>query len=370
MPLKIYLRGRTYWARGTVTYQGRTISEYVRQSTGSTTISGARQWVEDAEERALTAFLTGVDPATMAHDAPLTFADAVLQYDADPKTAKWLIPIVQEIGADILTKITPRQILELAPRLYPMGSTDTWIRQVVTPVRAVMNAAHERHGGTLAPAIRIRHYSTEERLAQDARRGKNSRVERPYGNFEWILKFRSAADDRIGALALLMFTTGARIGQALAMCPDDIDKKAGKVRIPGAKGGADRTVALHPVVMAALTKLTPRVPRGWDASKPDNLRLFGYASHHGLRKKWDKACRDAGIERLTPHSAGRHAFGQEFRVRRGVDTRAVEKVGGWSKSGGMVDKTYTHAENHDAKIARAFGTTIVQAERATGIKFK
>ena len=51
--------------------------------------------------------------------------------------------------------------------------------------------------------------------------------------------------------------------------------------------------------------------------------VFGYASRCGPLKAWQAACKKASIPYLPPHSAGRHGFGQEMKVRQGVDGKAV-----------------------------------------------
>lgn len=120
-------------------------------------------------------------------------------------------------------------------------------------------------------------------------------------------------------------------------------------------------------IIAKLTPLEEERLTGWDR-KPANLRVFGYASKDGPLKNWRKACKDASIPYLPPHSAGRHGFGQEMKVRQKLDTKAVEAGGGWSASGHMVDRTYTHAEDASGKIIRALRTGRVQAEKRASLK--
>jgi integrase len=71
--------------------------------------------------------------------------------------------------------------------------------------------------GHCAP-IRIKGYP-KERVAQDLKRGRKSRVKKTPGSWEWLLKFRQHAPRRHAALAMFMFMTGARISQAVAMHP-------------------------------------------------------------------------------------------------------------------------------------------------------
>jgi integrase len=222
--------------------------------------------------------------------------------------------------------------------------------------------------GALCPAITIKGYSEDERIAQDKKRKKPSRIERRPGDWEWLLKFREHAAPRPAALALLMYVTGARVGQAVQMHPEKhLRLQQGKVIIPGAKGHADREITIPVELVVELANLKPKTPRGWDRTKKRNLRVFGYASSCGPLKAWQSACDAAKIDYRPPHSAGRHGFGQEFNVRQPVDEKSAGKYGGWRDTA-LMRRTYTHAEDADGKILTAFRTGLVQAETATGLK--
>lgn len=360
MPLEAYLRGRTWWARGTVDINGRPVSEYIRESTKSPTERGAKDWIAEREALEIRRHHVGVEVEAM------TFERAVDLYDPDPDTAKHLIPIFAEFGPMACKNITAGLVRDLAKRLYPNNSTDSWRRWVITPTRAVINNAHARYPNE-CPRLHIASFTAEERIEQDKKRGKKSRVRKTPGSWEWLLRFRTKANPRNAALAMFMFTTGARVGQAVSMRPDHLRLDEGIAIIPGAKGHDDREVVLTEEMIADLRALKPKVPRGWDIM-PGNLRVFGYADRFSPLKNWRTACKEAGIPYLPPHSAGRHGFGQEMRVRQGVDAKAVEDVGGWSPAGGMVERTYTHAENTSGKILDALRTGRVQAENNTGLK--
>ncbi|MBD2842674.1 site-specific integrase [Erythrobacter rubeus] len=357
MPLQPYLRGATWWAKGRIEYLGRPISEYYRQSTGAASRQGALEWIAAKEERAIRRHLVG-------DEAALTFAEAVLLYPADATTAAYLIPIVERWGDTPLAQITPLMVRQLAPELYPETGTATWTRQVVTPVRAVINHAHDL--GKAAP-IRIRGFSKEERAGQDSLRGSTGRRRYPPGSWEWLLCFRSVANERLGALALTMFVTGARISQACAMHPGKhLRLQEGKLCVPGAKGHGDRWLDIPPEMVADLANLPPLYPRGFER-KPANLRVFGWSSRSGPRKAWANACRKAKIEFLPFHSAGRHGFGQEMNVRQPIDEKAAGAFGGWSDTA-LMRRTYTHGEDVAAKVHESFYRGLRAAEQETGLK--
>lgn len=362
MPLEPYKRGKVWWAKGRIELNGRPITGYLRESTGASTKAGAQDWIREREDREVKKHYVGEEHV-------FTFADAVMLSTPDDKTAKYLVPILTELGHIPVREITPQQVKDLGKKLYPNNSTESWRRWVIVPTRAVINRANALKPA-VCPPIRIPAYKQDEQIEQDRARGKESRPEKTPGTWDWVLRFREKASKRHGALALFMFSTGARIGQAVAMTPTHLEQlDEGKVRIPGAKGHKDRIIAITPELAEELKALRPKVPRGWPDTKR-NLRVFGWASKDGPRKGWATACTKAKIPHLPPHSAGRHGFGQEMHVRRKVDKKAVEKVGGWSPEGDMVGRTYTHAEESDAKIVKALRTGRVQAEKRTGLKLR
>lgn len=255
--------------------------------------------------------------------------------------------IIAEWGDMRLRDITPRMVKQLAKKLYPMAAVDTWHRQVVVPVRAIINAAHE---DGLCPPIRIKAYTKNERVAQDRARGKDSGLKKRPGSWDWVLRFKEHAEPRLGAMALFMFTTGARITQTMEMKrKGDLDLFRKRVRLPAAKGHPAQWIDILPEVAAAIGAL-PK-PTG----KLDQERVFYWAAQRSgnFYRKWRAACEAAEIEYLPPHAAGRHGFGTEMVVRRKIDPATVARDGRWSSPKVLLD-TYAHAEDGSLSVQQAF----------------
>ncbi|MDG2513498.1 integrase [Sphingobium yanoikuyae] len=356
MPLEPYRRGAVWWAKGRVEYLGKPITDYYRCSTGASEAAGAWAWCRDEEERRINEHVLGANRT-------LTFAEAVMVYPANAATAKYLIPIVTEWGSKLLSSIAPRDVRALARKLYPDASTDTWTRQVITPVRAIINNFRDSEKGE---AFRVKGFSKKERLDQDKRRGKRSRVRKEPGSWEWLLRFRQHAPQQHAALALTMFVTGARISQVVAMHPKDhcrLDE--GMICIPAAKGHDDRWLSIPAELVDELRAL-PLMYIRRTKRIPANLRLFGFAGRSGPIKGWKKACEEAGIPYIPFHAAGRHGFGQEMNVRQAIDEKAAGEFGGWSDTA-LMKRTYTHAEGVADKVHDAFYRGLKDAEKLTGI---
>ncbi|WP_420411655.1 tyrosine-type recombinase/integrase [Roseibium sp.] len=333
MPLEIYQRGRKWWIRG------RTdgIDGYINRSLGTLDEAVAKTKRIEIERKAQQRAILGSEAPTEADE--LTFSGAAVLYDAKPADAKFLVKVIPEIGNMKIKDIKPKLVRDLGKKLYPKAACDTWRRQVVTPVCAVINNAHHEKG---TPLIRVKAYTAKERQEQDRERGKQSRVEKTPGSWEWLNAFRAEANRYQSALALFMFTTGARITQSVLIEPKHLDLQNGRLWLPEAKGHPAQWVDLTTEVVVELANLPPR-----------NKRVFGYQHRWGVYKAWKTACKNANIEYIPPHSAGRHGFGTELIVRQGVDPATVAKHGRWHSPRVPLD-TYTHSDKDAASVHDAF----------------
>jgi integrase len=351
MPIKLVKRGKIWHARGRIEYNGRPITNYIRESTGTSSETGARQWISEREDREIRRHLYGEKQV-------VTFSDAVLRYNPKPRDARYLIMIVREIGHLPIVDIKPKMLKALGPKLLPDACTDTWWRAFVATARAVINSAHENGLGT--PPIRIQAYTTRERLEQDEKRGKRSRIPRRPFTREWVERFCAYADLYNAALVRFMFETAARISQAIAVEPDHVDLKACKVWLCAQKGHEAQWVSISKEMAQELAQLPPKRPVNKRTGKRLQARVFGYASRGGPRKAWAKICAEAGIPLLTPHCA-RHGFYTELRVNQRLDPITVAEAGRW-KSPTTPDKVYAHARKNHADIRARFRTPPEQGE--------
>lgn len=340
--LSKYLRGSVWWVKG----HRPDNDEYIRESLGTSDPELAEAKIEEINRAARKRRLLGPD-APKPEDE-LTFAACVLLKDVSAKEAAALKPIVRKIGSVRVKEMTPQFIRDLGKKLLPYASADTWWRQVVTPIRSIINNAHDL--GKCAP-IRVKAYSKNEVMQQDRFRGKDSRVPKTPGSWPWLLAFMETADPRDAALAYFMFRHGYRVSQSTAMTRSrDMDLSAGRVRIHAAKGHPAHWVELDPEEVAMIANLTP--PRGGRGTEALDRVFYITSKSGGLYRRWRSACKRAGIEYLPPHSSGRHGFGTEMIVRQRVDPATASK-GRWSNPGVML-KTYAHPEDSEATIRAAF----------------
>lgn len=350
MPLEPYKRGKVWWVKGRIEYNGLPISDYYRCSTGASDEAGARDWIAHEIQLQIRRHLVG-------EEASLTFADAVLLYRAKPAEAKFLMKLVPHLGDTLLADIAPETVRELCPVIYPYASTDTWRRQVLTPVSAVINNAHDK--GKCSP-IRIKGFSSQERINQDKFRGKLSREPRKPGSWEWIRAVQPHSNDYVAAGLEFMFETGCRIGQMVAIRPRDLDLSNLRVRLIAQKGHPEQWVSISVEMVALLANLKPRRPHDRKRGRRLQARVFGYGDRSGFTASLRKACREAQVAYLTPHEAGRHGFYTELRVRQGVDSLTAAKAGRWSNAA-LPDARYGHVEGSDGDMRAKIRTSSVQS---------
>ena len=319
--LKLKKRGGIWYVHGTIA--GRRI----RQSTRT----GDRRRAEEIAAQLEARLWKG---AVYGEEAVRTFEEAALSYLEAGGEGRFLPLLLRHFRGRQVAAIKPGEVVQAAIRLYPDASAATRNRQVITPMRAVINHAAEL--GWCAP-IRIRRFAE--------RRPQRTAVDR-----EWIDGFIAAAvspspgrkgNPHLAALALFMYTTGARISEALALTWGDIDLRARTASIRMSKTGGERRLAPLTAEMAAMLEDLPRA-----------RTVFRYTARDRLMKAWRNTCRRAGIEYVPPHQAGRHSFATAL-IAAGIDPKTAMQAGGW-KSASLFLERYVHPDTAARRIAQVF----------------
>jgi integrase len=326
MPLQIYKRGEIWHYRGTVA--GRRL----RGSTGTASKETAMRIAAAAEQRAWDRRL---DP-----QGSLTFAQAAMLYRKAGKSDRFLRPVEDYWKDTPVAQITAGAIRTSAIELYPTAGPATRNRQAIVPAQAIINHAADHD---LCPILRVKRFPVTRKVKEPA-------------SWEWVQAFMKAAiKPNLSALACLMFLTGARVSQALAIEWSEVDFKNGKVLIRATmKGDDDRLAHMPPELVAALANI-PGDRKG---------RVFEFKSRGNCKTQWFGAIRRAGIKRLSYHSC-RHGFATHL-LNKGVSPVTVAKRGGW-KSPQQVFQTYGHDVADDDVTDVLTGTPATQAEKKRNV---
>lgn len=168
----------------------------------------------------------------------------------------------------------------------------------------------------------------------------DTKIKKPV-TLEWINAFRTNADRMdIGALAIFLFATGARITEALSVRWEDIDFGKRTVLIRQSKLGNERVAHLPVEAFLALANL------------PRDREPFAIA-YTTAREAWARTVGAAGLEPLTFHSC-RHGFATALHDK-GVGVKKIAKLGGW-KSAQHLFNTYLHADEDATTTDLLFDT--------------
>jgi integrase len=314
MPLKVYRRpGSPVWQ-----YRGTLAGHRLRGSTGASDKETATRIASEIENKFWRRGLDGKEKA-------LTWPKAVALYLGAGKPTRYLTVLVKHWGDAKIADLNSGSIRQAAVDLYPGAKNSTRNRQVIVPTLAVINHCAELN---LCPPLKMKRFKVD------------TRIKKPI-TLEWINAFRAAADrPDIGALALFMFATGARVSEALAVRWDDIVFKERWVLIRQTKLGNERRAHIPAQLLVALANL----PRDRDP--------FAIA-YTTARDAWSRTVAAAGIEPLTFHSC-RHGFATSLHDK-GVGVKTIAKAGGW-KSAQHLFNTYLHADTDPTVTDRLFDT--------------
>ena len=303
MPLKVVRRkGRKYLIiRGTI--GGRRIEE----SAGTADKRIAEEKRAARERELYRADIYG--PASTA-----TWPQAVNLYLDAGGEDRFLGRLTDHFGTKPLLQIDQAAVNEAARALYPTASAETIVRQVITPITAVLTAAAENG---LCTARRFKR----------PKRGK--KAHRTYAKRDWIAAFVNHADAELAALALFMAFTGCRIGEAIALDWENVDLQAARAILVRTKTDPRRVRLPEPLVVAL-------------ANLSRKGRVFGFDNRWQVYRPWRACCKAAGIPIIMPHQAGRHTFAS-WLLADGHSIKLVKEAGGW-KSIQLVSDIYGHLE--------------------------
>lgn len=141
----------------------------------------------------------------------------------------------------------------------------------------------------------------------------------------------SWTDRRNYALIVLLWRTGLRIAEVLALRPCDVDLDRGAIRVLRGKGDRARTVGIDPMGAEPLSMwISEHANMGRSAGEPLFVTASGRPLTQGyLRRKLPELGRAAGIhKRLHAHGL-RHTHAAELRAE-GTDIAVIQRQLGHS----------------------------------------
>jgi integrase len=369
MPLRVIIRSDTgtLWIVGTVTPAGTKTGYRIRQRAGTDDEALAREEAAAIERQVIRNHHLGQRPIERGFAAALT---AYCQ--AEPRSRQSIAQLQRLLRhfGNIPLRAIDQDALDDARKvlLQPDAAPGTVRRNLIVPLRAVLNHAHRR-GWCDKPAFDV--------------------PAEPEGRTDFLMPDKVeamlAAAGHIRPLLTYLVCTGCRVGEALALEWPQVDLRAGRVNVWGdqTKGGRRRIVTLTPGAVVGLGGLPHRdghiVFRRGDGQP---YRATGDGGGH-IAGPWGIVCRQAGLPGMWQSWQRRDR--QRGETRRFVpafgvhvlrhtwaswwyaltpDPFALQREGGWSTV--KLVERYAHLMpvGHEDAIRSIWGINGPIAERA------
>jgi integrase len=256
--------------------------------------------------------------------------------------------VLPDLGGKRLGDIAVADLQSLIERLRQKGLSASSISNILNPVQALyrrsMQLGHVMHNpcrDISLPTIRSRREHAAE--PQDA---------------GCMIRALPESDQCVWALA---FYSGLRLGEMRALRFEDIDEKAGLIHVERSWDRAEGVIATKsfagrrdvPIIAALRPFLAAQRARcTW---QPEGLALGVSArapfTPSSLYRHSEKAWKDAGFPRVTPHQA-RHSFAS-YLIAAGVDVKAVTEIMGHASVRESFDR-YGHLlrDSHANTVAK------------------
>ena len=167
-----------------------------------------------------------------------------------------------------------------------------------------------------------------------------------------VLEAEGAMPARAAAALRLLILTGCRLGEILTLRWDDVDRKAGELRLRDAKTGA-RMVPLTPTAAAVMAEIVrvPRSPWLFAGATPD-----GHLSQ--LTTYWHRVRERADLEDVRIHDL-RHSFASRA-LALGESLSMIGRLLGHTDVGSTA--RYAHLARDAEKVAAATVGDSIEAD--------
>ncbi len=235
-----------------------------------------------------------------------------------------------------LVAVTPEDVKSLLAFLGQQNYSKSTIARKLATLRSFYKFCVRRNYVKVNPLISIRMPKQEKRLPK-------------FLNVDEVEKLLRTPDrttllgTRDHAMLEVMYSTGIRVSELVALNVDDVDFSAQVVRVRG-KGKKQRNTPIGPTALSAITRYMEL--RRADPRSPTFDQQALFVNKHGqrlstrsVRRKLDKYLALAGLDpSISPHTL-RHSFATHM-LDKGADLRSVQELLGHQSI--STTQVYTH----------------------------
>lgn len=260
--------------------------------------------------------------------------------------------VLPYFGTTPINEITPAKIRKWQGEMIQKGFKPTYLKTINNQLSAILNYA-------------VNFYDLKSNPCRKAgSMGKSKADERPYWTLEEFTKFLDAVSDKYEAWMgfQILFWTGMRVGELLALKVDDINLEKKTIRIDESftrlkrkdiisspkTENSIREVTIHEELVEALREYMTCLYK----PRPES-RLFPGKTKRFFEHEMERGIELSGVKRITVHCL-RHSHASML-VDMGVSPLAISRRLGHGKVMTTIE-TYCHpSADAQLKIADALG---------------
>ena len=259
-----------------------------------------------------------------------TFRAAAESYLARTRSTRYVDPIIEYFGDTLVTEIAPIDVYDMTDLLYDGRKNATKNRQGLAPARAILLHAYEKGW---RDRISLRRYKEEPP------------AEKVPATQAWFHAFaRQCKKDgleHLAALVLFMYTTGARVSEAIRLEWPEVDFVKRRALLLRTKTSVNSMRDLSDEVVERLMALK--------AESDPHERVFRYVCRQSVNQRIKAVCERAEIRVLSSHACGRVSFANHL-MDAGFDIKTVMNAGDW-RSIVVFMGTYVKGRPNAGKLA-------------------
>lgn len=249
-------------------------------------------------------------PKITFHDAAFEFLK-IKKLDLKKGTIRRYMTSFNQIDVDlgdmIVSNIKPEHIeaYKNKRRISRKGAT---VNRDVTLLKTFFQWAIKQGFASQNPAIDVTHFKEPQ---------KEPRV---LSASECVKLINACDEPHLRTFIMIALHTGCRLEEILSLKWENVDFNSKTFLVLFSKRNQDDVIRMD----SELTKylLSVRRKDGYVVCKNDGSRF------NNIRKGWERAVKNAGIKRITPHDL-RHTWATLLR-EAGADLRTLQELGRWS----------------------------------------
>jgi integrase len=269
--------------------------------------------------------------------------------DAHSRLTRHVLSDVK-LAALPVERVTARALNDWRGRL-PAAMTPAGVNRLLNDLRAALNAHIATHWRDLPPTIG-KEIETGLKALPNAQTARQALL--TDGDVRRIIDAAYGVNPDLGALVLILATTGARFGQAAKITVADFQPEAGRVMIPtSAKGKGTKqrrysAVPVGPDVVEQLKRLTAGrsghepllmrwISRQIGPVEWERVRRAPWSNASEMLRGWRKALTAANVPYVEPYALRHSSIVRG--LRSGVPTRIVAAL--HDTSSAMIERHYS-----------------------------